>query len=931
MGGPGGVGAADRRTATFLFTDLEGSTRLLERLGDDYAVVLAEHWRILREAATSNGGVEFGAEGDAMFFAFDSATDAARAAVAAQLRLTATSWPEGVGQGVKVRMALHTGPARVVFGQWVGLALHHAARICAAGHGGQILVSPVTTALLAAERPAGMRVESLGEYRLRDVTDPQALGQLEHAGLAATFPPLRTPRADVTNLPNALTTFVGRVAEITDVRRALHDHRLVTLTGPGGAGKTRLAYEAAGDAGPDFADGVWVAELASVHDAVGVARGVAAAVGAPFDETQPFGPALVAALREKRLLLVLDNCEHVVDDVAALATDLLRSCPGVRLLATSREALRVAGEQVWPVPPLGEAAVRLFADRAVLSRPAFEVGGPNEEAVRRICHRLDGLPLAVELAAARVATLEVAEIEARLDDRFRLLGQGGVRTALPRQQTLRALVDWSHDLLDDDDRRAFRRLGVFVGSFPAARAAVVLGAGGAGAAEDVLERLVAKSLVVREDGPDGTSRYRLLETLREYAVERLAEAGEEDEAAAAHLRAIAAFVDEAGANVLGPDQRTWLDRLEAEWPDVHRALTSGLARDPAAVLDAAGALGPFFSIRSRIRPGLAVVGDALAAVPPVAAREDDPAGWWARVRALAAAGTLARAINDLEAAGRFHLEQLDLVRGDPDEELVAKALSALGNVRLLEGRPDEARSLFEESLAIRRRLGTPRPLALALNNLGVLADARGDYAAAEAAYAEHLAIMRTLGDDRVVGQTLTNLALVLLATGRLGEAAAALTESLALLTSVGDRRSVAITTAVRAGLLRTEGDLRGALSAYGEALRVLDDLGDPSGVGMALDGIATVLVRSADESAVLAAARLLGATAPLPIGPGERGRGEDEEVAAAVAAARAVLGDAVYAAAAGGGRAAPLATIVAEALSWTTRPVRTAGGGRIGG
>ena len=915
MTGGGGVGTAGRRTATFLFTDLEGSTRLLERLGDEYADVLAEHWRILRDAATAHGGIEFGAEGDAMFFAFETASAAARAAVDAQRTLAATAWPEGVGGDVKVRMALHTGQARIVFGQWVGLALHHAARICAAGHGGQILVSPATAALLAADRPPGVRVEALGEYRLRDITEPQAIGQLEHEDLRHAFPPLRTPVAEVTNLPNALTSFVGRASEITELGRLVERHRLVTITGPGGAGKTRLAYEVAGAVGPHFPDGVWVAELASVAegDGVGVARIAAAAVGAPFDESAADGPSWMAALRGRRLLLVLDNCEHVVEAAASLADDVRRASPGVHVLATSREALRVHGEQVWPVPPMGEAAVRLFAERAVLARPLFEVSSANEDAVRRICERLDGLPLAVELAAARVATLDVQEIEGRLDDRFRLLRRG-VRTALPRQQTLQALIDWSHDLLDDDERRVFRRLGAFAGSFTVARAARVVGADEADV-EDVIDQLVAKSLVVREDGPDGTTRFRLLETLRAYAAARLDEARELDAARAGLLDAVAALADEAGRQVLGPDQRRWLDLLDAEWVDVERALTAGLDRDPARVLEAAGAIAPFFAIRGHVGPGRSILETALQQAAPVATRAEDPTAWWARVRALAAAGTLARAANDLDAAGRHHLAQLDLVRGDPDEELVAKALSSLGNVRLLEGRVEEARGLCEESLAIRRRLGTPRPLALALNNLGVLADLEGDYAAAEAAYAEHLAIMRGLGDVRVVGQTLTNLALVHLATGRLDDAAAALDESLTLLRDVGDTRSIGVTTAVEAGLLRRRGDFEGARSRCSEALRMLDDLGDLAGIGMALDGIATTLAAAGGEAGLVTAARLLGATSNLPIGPGERGRGEDEEVARAAAAARATLGEAVFEAAFGAGAAAPLAEIVAEGLA----------------
>jgi predicted ATPase/class 3 adenylate cyclase len=904
---------AEGRTATFLFTDLEGSTRLLERLGDDYADVLGEHWRLLREAAVAGGGEEFGAEGDAMFFAFGTASAAAQGAVAMQLSLRQHPWPEGIG--VRVRMALHTGPARIVFGGWVGLALHHAARICAAGHGGQVLVSPVTAQLVRTERPAGIHLESLGEYRLRDVTESQELFQLEAEGLDHAFPPLRTPLAAVTNLPNSLTTFVGRQAQITELRRLVETHRLVTVNGSGGAGKTRLAYEAAGDAGPAFDDGVWVAELATVNDAAGVHRIVAAAVGAALDPAADGATAwsaqLGAHLRAKSLLLVLDNCEHVVEEAAALVDAVLTSCPAVHVLATSREALRVPGEQVWPIPTMGDEAVRLFADRAVLARPSFEVTPSNHATVRRICSRLDGLPLAVELAAARVASLGVDEIEQRLDDRFRLLASGS-RTALPRQQTLRALVDWSHELLDPTEQVLLRRLAVFAAGFTGQRAAAVAGPGVD--ADAGVAALVAKSLLVMEE-VSGQARYRFLETIRDYAAERLEESGEAGELAARHLAAMADLVAEAAPHILGPDQRLWLDRLDAEWPDLRRAMSHALDADPATALDMAGALGPFFSIRAHVDEGRAVLEAALP-LTPATDRSDDPTGWWARVRALAAAGTLARAASDYASARRHHTEQLAIARLDPDEELAAKALSSLGNVVLLEGDLSEARRLCEESLEIRRRLGAARPLAMALNNLGVLADCEGDFEAAEAAYVEHLEIMRAIGDDRVVGQTLTNLALVWLATGRVDEADTALGESVLLLDGVGDRRSVAVTRTVQAGVLRDRGDLDGAAGQYLDALRVLDELGDLAGVGMALDGMVTVLVRrgrGGDDAAL--AARLRGAASRLPIGPAERGRAEEDAVVRADAELRVVLGDAAYAEAFAAGAGADRSVIVTEALT----------------
>ncbi|MEY2423096.1 MAG: hypothetical protein QOI95_3163 [Acidimicrobiaceae bacterium] len=508
-------------TVTFVFTDIEGSTRLLGQLGATYAQLLDQHNRLLAEVFARHGGVVFGTEGDAMFVAFERASAAMAAAVDAQLRLQEQAWPEDAV--VRVRMGVHTGDADVVGDNYVGMSVHVAARVSSAGHGGQVLASDVT-------RHLAPDVDSidLGRHRLKDVGEV-GLWQLAHPGLERDFPPLRTLTAMPNNLPSAVDPFVGRTAELAGVHEALAESRLVTLTGPGGCGKTRLALEASTAALSSYPDGVWFVSLAVAEDGERVVPLVAEVLRVSERTDEPLADTLEQWLRERQLLLVLDNCESVVPAVAGFADRYLGQCAGVRILATSREFLGVRGERALATPPLNVAddpvlagvsdAVELFLVRASAAVPSFDVGAADVATVAQICRRLDGLPLAIELAAARLRALSLEQLATRLDDRFRILRAG--------ERTLQAVVTWSYDLLTDAERELFVRLAVFPAHFRLEAVEMVVTDDLVDEIDvvDLLTRLVEKSLVTTTMEGDAY-RYRLLETLREYAFARLEERGE---------------------------------------------------------------------------------------------------------------------------------------------------------------------------------------------------------------------------------------------------------------------------------------------------------------------------------------------------------------------------------------------------------------------
>jgi predicted ATPase/class 3 adenylate cyclase len=533
---------------TYLFTDIEGSTRMWEEDSERMGPALARHDAIARAAVERNRGVVVKKAGDGLHAVFHDACDALSATVELQLALADPQATAGVP--LQVRCGLHAGAAEPRDGDFYGTAVNRAARIMSTAHGGQVLLSQAVASMVGSGLPQEVGLRELGSVRLRDLASPETLYQLLHPRLRDKFPPLHSLEATPNNLPHQLTSFIGREPELGEVKKLLVQFRLLTLLGVGGIGKSRLSLQVGADLIDEFPDGVWLVELAAVHDPRLVAQAVASVLGVKEAAGRPVIEALVKYFRDRRLLLILDNCEHLLQACADLAKQLLQSGPHSKVLASSREALRVAGENTYPVPALpASESERLFIDRARAVRPGFRVNG-YAHAVASICRRLDGIPLAIELAAARVRTLPVEAIAVRLDDRFRLLTHGD-RSALPRQQTLRALIDWSYDLLTQGERAVFRRLAVFAGGWTleAAEAVTAFGAVEPAAVFEHVTQLAEKSLVAVEAGSE---RCRLLETVRLYASERLAESHEGDEARSRHLAYYLAFAEKARPELADP-------------------------------------------------------------------------------------------------------------------------------------------------------------------------------------------------------------------------------------------------------------------------------------------------------------------------------------------------------------------------------------------
>ena len=822
------MSAAPSGTKTFLFTDIEGSTRLVQRLGDGFGDVLEEHRSLLRSCFAAHGGREISTKGDSFFVVFTDPAQAVAAALAAQEALAAHPWPPEAE--LRVRMGVHTGHATFVDGDWVGLAVHQAARICVAAHGGQVVVSAATRSRLDSLPPA-VTLRPLGRHRLKDLDEPQALFQLCHPHLRQAFPPLRTLSVLPNNLPAQLTSFVGREREMREVEKLLSaGFRIVSLVGPGGCGKTRLALHVAADVAAAYPDGVWLAELAGIAADALVPQAVASALQVQEEPGRELTQALVARLRSSRLLLVLDNCEHVVAGAAALAESLVRACPNVHVLATSRESLCIDGEVSWgirpltlpdPEEPLGveqlgrSEAVRLFLDRAALARPGFTMDEGNAAVVASICRRLDGIPLAIELAAARVQALSVTQIDERLDDRFRFL-TAGRRTALPRQQTLRALVDWSYGLLDDAERALFCRLSVFADGFTLDAAEAVAGPG-PGAEEDVVEllsRLVRKSLVLADD-VGGSARFRMLETIRRYGLERLEESGAGPDARRRQRRWCVALAERVEPEDMGGAGPAWHDQLEVEYANV-RAVVESALDDPDGVEDAlriCGALGFFLWWRGHVSEGRAWVETALArseGAPPAL-----------RAKALLVLGTLAFAHVDLATSIPALAESVALAARTGQELVAIRASSLLGVSLARQGELGEGTDHLRRALALAERSGRVDQAGTHYY-LGSISAMQGDREGARRHLEAAIALGREHRAAYVLVRCLPVAARDALASGDTATARRLLTEALdAARAASHDQVSVARLLAFLGEASVAQGDLAAAQAHLDEAARIV--------------------------------------------------------------------------------------------------------------
>jgi predicted ATPase/class 3 adenylate cyclase len=918
-------------TVSFLFTDIEGSTKLWEAHPEAMRLALARHDAILRTAIESHGGHIFKTTGDAFCAAFATAPDALETALAAQRALRAEEW--GEVPPLRVRVALHTGAAEQRDGDYFGPPLNRVSRLLEAAHGGQMLISQTTADLARDSLPASAGLRDLGVHRLKDLARPEHIFQFLHPDLPAEFPPLHSLDALPNNLPLQVTSFIGREREIEEVKQLLAKTRLLTLTGSGGTGKTRLALQVAAELLPGYAEGVWLAELAPLADPAFVPQTVAAALVVKEQPGTPLTQTLVEALKPRTLLLLLDNCEHLLGACATLAEALLRHCPGVRLLATSREGLNIPGEapyrlrslaapdpREWlrvegqgsmgttdsatldsrpltldprPSTLLQYEAVQLFLDRARTVAPSFAVTTQNAPAVAAVCHRLDGIPLAIELAAARVKALPVEKLNERLADMFRLL-TGGSRTALPRQQTLRALIDWSYDLLSEPEQALLRRLSVFVGGWTLEAAEAVCGEEGVGPwalgvgtdepaptaqgltpnaqrltpdeVLDLLTSLVEKSLVLYEER-EGEGRYRLLETVRQYARDRLLEAGEAAEARRRHLDFFFGLAREAALGPTAPERERAFTRagLKEEHDNLRAALEwSKTERNGAEI-------------------GLRLI-DAL---------------WWPWY------------VHGCLREGREYLMYFlsrEEVAGDTLER--AHSLNGAGFLADKQGDWAAARSLLEQSLEMYRKLGRDELTGGVLNNLGEVASNVGDDTSAHRFYEECLAVRRKREDKWGIGWALIHLGRLARLAGEYERAASLDQESLSLFREVANGGGIRWALLELGNLSRAQEDCSAAHSFYQEGLRILGpESPEPPRYLEAVAALAVAQGQGERAARLYGVAEALRKARGTPLPPCELDAYHDD-----VAVARAALGEEAFAAAWAEGRAMTVEQAIAYAL-----------------
>jgi predicted ATPase/class 3 adenylate cyclase len=831
-----------RGTVAFLFTDVEGSTRLWEAHREAMARAVVRHFVILDEAISSHRGVRFKSVGDAVQAAFPAVPNAVEAAIAAQLALGREDW--GEPGPLRVRMAVHAGEATPQDGDYLAPALNRLARVLGAGYGEQVLLTETARAL-ASPLPDGYTARDLGAHRLRDLLEAQHVFQLHGPGLRSEFPPLRTLDRLPNNLPAQPWPLLDREAELPALvaKVTTPGCRLVTLLGPGGIGKTRLALQAAADVLDAFEDGVWWIPLAAIVDPGTVAQTIAVALGVREVPGEPIDTTLAVHLRERRTLLLLDNFEQVVE-AAPLVQQLLAAAPNLVVLATSREPLLLRGEHEFPVAPLASPApgervspeealcfpaVRLFVDRAQAVNPRFSLDASNAQDVAAICRRLDGLPLAIELAAARSRLLPPAALLARLDRRLAIL-TGGARDLPTRQQTLRATIAWSYDLLEPEERSLFARFAVFAGGFTLEAADAVCGAAGGLAIEllDGVDSLFQKSLLRQNEGLGGDPRFAMLETVREFALELFQELPDAEALRRAHADAYLALAEGADLGDLAA-QASVLDRLEAEHSNMRQAFAFYESRGAAGLTELVrlgAALAPFWWSHGHFAEGRRLLERATAA------RGEVPTEHCAA--AISGLAFLAEAQGDFAAAQSGQEEALTLFQELNDGEGLARTLSSLGEIARQLGDLDAARARHQEALEAWRATGDAAGTAGALIGLGLVRQLEGDYAGAEPVLREGLALFGTVGDEYGEGHALNRLGMLAMSTGDLAAAIERFRESLRRWHVLGNQQMIANDLHNLGEAHHLSGSLNEAERHYREALGRFEELGDLRGRGFAL-------------------------------------------------------------------------------------------------
>jgi predicted ATPase/class 3 adenylate cyclase len=845
-----------------LFTDIQGSTKLWEEHREAMNLALRRHDQLMRQAIQAHHGYVFKTIGDAFCVAFASATDAMIATLQAQQSLHAQNWGETL---IKVRMGLHTGEAHEREGDYFGPTLNRTARLMSIGHGGQVLLSQATQQLLTDTLPESTNLKDLGFHRLKDLSQPEHVYQLVHPDLPQQFPTLHSLSYLANNLPAQTTRFIGREIEIQKIAQLLDKSRLVMLTGIGGTGKTRLSLQVAAERIEQYADGVWFVELAPVSQPSLVANAIADVLNVADLPGKSILDSLKEVVKRKDLLLVLDNCEHLVEACAQVVSELLKACPRVRILSSSREGLNLTGEALYAVPPLplpqaGEKrdgmiaapAVQLFVERAQAAKPNFELTDQNMGDIAEICRQLDGIPLALELAAARVQMMTLKKLAELLEDRFRLL-TGGKRTALPHHQTLRATIDWSYDLLGEEEKKLLNRLSVFRGGFALEAAEQICSekevhsgwSTGLQSADilGLLTQLINKSLVEVDEQEEAT-RYRLLETVRQYGQEKLTDTGKENHLHEVHLEYFLFFAEKAEPQLYQAKQGEWLGQLHQDHDNLRAALGWALQQKRTEkALRLSGALGRFWFVQGHLAEGREWLKQAL--------HQRDTVTKAVSAKALRWAGSLTRVQGDYEEAGKWLEQSLEQCIEAQDRRGEASALVELGIVARLRGDYAETQRLFDrglelfrslddrlgiawvlnhrammarhqgnlilsyslvsESLQLYQALGDRQGIAMALNTRANVELDRKEHAASANSYREYLAICQELEDKRGIAMALGNLGIIALEETELAEARERLTQSLTIFRTLGDRQLIAYVLSVLARAFWAEG--QGVLAA----------------------------------------------------------------------------------------------------------------------
>jgi predicted ATPase/class 3 adenylate cyclase len=949
-------------TVTFLFTDIEGSTKLAQGYPAEWETLRGRHHTILQSAMDAHNGYVFQVIGDAFCVAFHTASDGLCAAIEAQRQLVRENWGE---TPIKVRMGLHTGSAELHEHDYRGyLTMAKVQRITSVAYGGQVLLSNASAELLHGELPKGITLRDMKEHQLKGLPGPERLWQMLAPDLQHDFPPLQSLKDIPNNLPVQLTSFIGRENEIMEIKQAIHEHRLVTLTGSGGTGKTRLSLQVADKVLKQFPDGVWFVELAPLSDPALVPNTIASVLGVREEQGRPLMATLLDWLSNKEILFVLDNCEHLVKACAEFAAAGLQTSRGTRILASSRETLGITGETAFRVPSLEVpnpkdpismdaitqyAAVRLFIERAMQALGTFRLTNANAPVVAQICYRLDGIPLAIELAAVRVRVMRVEQIAERLDNRFRLL-TGGSRAALPRQQTLRALIDWSYGLLSEREQVLLRRLSAFAGTWTLEAAETVCADESieSSGVLDLLTHLVDKSLV----GMDELAiepRYRMLETIREYAREKLLEANERDQLHDHHLQFFVQFAERAQRSLETAQRTVWLPRMENEHDNLRAALEWACARDLETARWLAGILERFWFFGDHLseahtwyarvldsgdRPtvtkglALALLGSGIASLnleyldEAQVSFEQSVVFWqklgvqkWLATSLAWLAYFLIQRGEHAQAHDLFTKHEL-LFRASAGSVMLGWVLSNWGSVKATIRRYDSrAKALLDEALSLGQSLQDPLILLLAYSSLGDWAILQDDYATARRYFLEALEWRRQLGTRWIIAAGLRQVANLMCLQGDYQQAEPLYTEALVMARALGDQRNEANVALSLGEVAIHLGEVERATTLLTESLASFRKWGDSLGIARCVMMFADLWQAQSEN---IQAARLLGfVEAWLESNQLQFVFFDHTNFARGVAAARAQLDKATFTAAWEKGRAMTIEQTIELALEKT--------------